>query len=398
MDLPKPKKKSNRLLLKQKKEVAEDDPKNIFGHLPPEIAKDILSRLPNVKSIFQFRSVCRSWELWSHDSHVFRMHFSRSSSSTRSKLLYFYSSYKNELHFVEFSDINEEGLIASKIQNAFVDLTPRAFSVLGSSNGIMILQDLHNWRWNCLYNPFTRDYKLVPEIDGSSSYSYWWAACHPLTNDYKIFAIRPTYDLDEFRSIAYVYCLSRNEWTRLGEFSFKVEDQSENQGVLVNGRLHCLTVQNKGKLTRFLNITSIAIMDYSVKDVPMPVEVIFRNSKRSQLAVLGGCLSVGVRRVDSRMHIWVMKTYEVESSWVKQYVFGAEFLKFDRNWRTRGEEMLRIVCLLNNEEILLAYDGHGQGNLISYNVVTKGYKTLTFGGTLPTTSFRSTVDTCCWSA
>ncbi|CAH9106615.1 unnamed protein product [Cuscuta epithymum] len=397
MDLPKPKKRSNRLLLKQKKEVAEDEPKNRFGHLPPEIAKDILSRLPNVKSIIQFRSVCRSCELWSHDSHVFRMHFSRS-SSTGSKLLYFYSS-NEELHFVEFSDINEEGLIARKIQNAFVDLTPRSFWVYGSSNGIMILQDLHNWKWNCLYNPFTRDYKLVPELDGSSSFSYWWPACHPVTNDYKIFAIRPMYNSKEFWSMVYVYSMSRNEWTKLGEFSFKVEDQSENKGVLVNGRLHCLTV--KGKLTRFLNITSIGIMDYSVKEVPMPAEVIFKNSKRSQLAVLGGCLSVGVRRVDSRMHIWVMKTYEMESSWVKQYVFGAEFLKFDRNWRSRGKEMLRIVCLLNKEEILLVYDGYGgygQGDLISYNVVTKGYKTLTFGGTLLTTSFRTTVDTCCWSA
>ncbi|CAH9103396.1 unnamed protein product [Cuscuta epithymum] len=397
MDLPKPKKTSNRLLLKQKKEVAEDEPKNRFGCLPPEIAKEILSRLPNVKSIFQFRSVCRSLELWSHDSHVFRMHFSRS-SSTGLKLLYFYSS-NVELHFVEFSDINEEGLIARKIQNAFVDLTPRSFWVHGSSNGIMILQDLHNWNWKCLYNPFTRDYKVVPELDGSSSFSYWWPACHPVTNDCKIFAIRSSYGL-VLRSIAYVYCLSRNEWTRLGEFSFEVEGHSQNQGVLVHGRIHCLTLQNKGKgkVSRFLNITSIGIMDYSVKEVPMPAEVIFKNSKRSQLAVLGGCLSVGVRRVDSRMHIWVMKTYEMESSWVKQYVFGAEFFKFDRNWRSRGEEMLQIVCLLNNEEILLAYDGDGQRNFISYNVVTKGYKTLTFGGTLPTKSFRVTIDTCCWSA
>ncbi|CAH9103398.1 unnamed protein product [Cuscuta epithymum] len=399
MDLPKPKRRSNRLLLKQNKEVAEDEPKNRFGCLPPEIAKDILSRLPNVKSIFQSRSVCRSWELWSHDSHVFRMHFSRR-SSTSSKLLYFYSSLQNELHFVEFSDINEKGLIARKIENAFRDLTLRSFSVRSSSNGIMFLKDCFNFKRKCFYNPFTGDYKLVPEVDSGYyplSYSYW-AACHPVTQEYKVFAIRPVLGLTEFRSKAYVYSLSRNEWTRLGDFPFKVEDRSGNQGVLVNGRLHCVTVKNKGKLTLLPNITSIDIMDYSVKEVPMPVEVIFRNSKRSQLVVLGECLSVGVRRVDSRVHIWVMKTYGMESSWVKQYVFGSEFLKFDRNWRSHGDEMLRIVCLLNNEEILLAYDEREQGTLIAYNFVTKGYKTLTFGGTLPTTSCSAIFDSCCWSA
>ncbi|CAH9103404.1 unnamed protein product [Cuscuta epithymum] len=396
MDLRKPKKRSNCLLLKQKKEVAEDEPKNRFGCLPPEIIKDILSRLPSVKSIFQVRSVCHLWELWSHDPHVFRMHFSRS-SSTGSKLIYFYSIPEGELHFVEFSDINEKGLIASKIKNAFVDLTPKSFSVLGSCNGIMFLEDLHNSKWKCLYNPFTRDYKLVPELDTeyeSMSYSYW-AAYHPVTEEYKVFAIHTTFDL-ECRSIASVYNVSKNEWTRIGEFPFEVR-RSGNEGGLVNGRLHWLTVQNNGILSPFPNITSIDFVDYSVKEVPMPAEVIFRKSKRSQLVVLWGCLSIGVRRIDSRMHIWVMKTYGVESSWVKQYVFGSEFLKFDRNWRSRGDEMLQIVCVLNNEEILLAYNRFGDGTLMSYNFVTKSYKTLTFGGRPSTTMVKAICDTCCWS-
>ncbi|CAH9103406.1 unnamed protein product [Cuscuta epithymum] len=289
MDLPKTKKRrSTRLLLKHEKKVAEGEPKTTFVCLPPEIIKHILSRLPNVKSILQSMSVCRSWELCARDPYDIQLHFSQS-SVTQSKLLYLYSSFKNELHSVDFSDINEKGLIGF----------------------------------------------------------------HPVTKDYKAFCIPITSNRDDSRSRAYVYSLCRNEWIPLGELPYKI-DRFCTEGVLVHGRLHWLTVQNKGKSNPFPNIISIDLMDYSVKEVPMPTEVIFRKSKRSQHVDLGGCLSVGVRRNDSRMHIWVMKTYGMESSWVKQYVFGSEFLKFDRKFWCLREEMLLIVCLLNNEEILIS--------------------------------------------
>ncbi|CAH9103408.1 unnamed protein product [Cuscuta epithymum] len=110
----------------------------------------------------------------------------------------------------------------------------------------MLLQDPSNQKWNCIYNLFTRDYKLVPKLDSQHCwYCSYGVGCHPVTYDYKTFRILITSDRDDSRSKAYVYSLSRNEWIPLGELPYKI-DRFCIQGVLVHGRLHWLTVQNKG--------------------------------------------------------------------------------------------------------------------------------------------------------
>ncbi|KAL2547741.1 F-box protein [Forsythia ovata] len=389
-----------RELKKQKCDKEEgDQPTNLISCLPDEIALEIFSRLP-IKSVLQSRFACRHWRLLTHDPYLVNMHLSQALISQRLCLiLHSDDPIRNQLHFAEFSDVGDIQTVR-KIDTPFASSMPE-FSIIGSCNGLLCLVDSLLSDTIYIYNPFTRDYKVLPNStvfeDQNVIFGFGF---NPINKDYKVIKIvyyHKTYNLDILmpsrrlmdissqRSDVQIYNLGSNEWRSIGEAPYIIDKRSL-PGVLVSGRLHWLSRLGKynGRYNRI--IISFDLSDDSFREIPKP-----GGSKiwvHFIVVVLGCCLSVAVPLPggNGAVEIWVMKEYGVQESWVKEFTLGAyipRFIhpQFQRSFRLRKNfltvKLLRNLCLLKNGEILVEYRG---GNLVSYNRDTRIFKELSFRG------------------
>ncbi|KAL7216425.1 hypothetical protein ACSBR1_028377 [Camellia fascicularis] len=183
---------------KKRKGKLEDDQRRIgMESLPPDIALDVLSRLP-ITSLLQFR---------------------------------------NQLCFVELSD-QMDNEIVRRIQTPFCD-TMLEFKVIASCNGLLCLSNSFYDDPVYIYNPFTRVYKELPKSrqfdDQELVFGFGF---HPVNNEYKIVKIT-LFQNQRGRPEVQVYTLGSTNWRTIGKVSSRLEWQELE--VLVNGRLHWLT-------------------------------------------------------------------------------------------------------------------------------------------------------------
>ncbi|CAI9772593.1 unnamed protein product [Fraxinus pennsylvanica] len=379
-----------------KEEEGEDQHLNC---LPHEIALDILSRLP-IKSVIQSRFACRSWNLLSHDLQLVNMHMSRALICQRLCLI-FHSDYpiRNQLHFVEFSDVDDNEIVR-KIDTPFVGSTPE-FNMIGSCNGLLCLIDSLLADSIYIYNPFTRDYKVLPKsVEFEDQIVIVGFGFHPITKEYKVIKIvyypnaynleiprhfRRLTNMSSRRSDVEIFNLGTNEWRSIGEAPYRLEKRS-SPGVLLSGRLHWMSQRGNYNWRRDRIIVSFDLVDDSFQEIPRPDTG--RSWTNGHLAVLGGCLSAAVpfRGGNGALDIWVMKEYGVKDSWVKEFTVGAYSPRFIlpklkkpyRIWKNfLGRRFVRIICLLKNGDILVEYRG---GTLVSYNPDSEIFKEVSFRG------------------
>ncbi|CAI9772594.1 unnamed protein product [Fraxinus pennsylvanica] len=370
----------------------EDEPTNRLSCLAHEIGLDILSRLP-IKSVIQSRFACRSWNLLSHDPRLVHMHMSMALIYQRVCLI-FHSNYplRNQLHFLEVLDVDDNQIVR-KIGTPFADSMPE-FSVIGSVNGLLCLIDSLSADSIYIYNPFTRDYKVLPKsIEFQEQIVMFGFGFHPITKEYKLIKIvyYPNVNnlkiarkcsrlMTSHRSDVQIYNLGTNEWRSMGEAPYRLEKRS-SPGVLVSGRLHWMS--QMAKYTRI--IVSFDLSNDSFREIPNPDtgHLIWTSS---HVAVLGGCLSAATHSGNGALDIWVMKEYGVQESWVKMFTLGAY------SPRTTGPELqngclswhnffagnsVRILCVMETGEILVEYNG---GILVCYNPDSGKFKNLSFQG------------------
>ncbi|KAL2458312.1 F-box protein [Forsythia ovata] len=392
--------------LKKKKchKEEEDEPTNLISCLPDEIALEILSRLP-IKSVLQSRFACRHWRLLTHDPHLVNMHLSQALTSQRLCLI-LQSTYpiRNQLSFVEFSDVDHIQTVR-KFDTPFARSMPPEFSIVVSCNGLLCLVDSLLANSIYIYNPFTRDYKLLPKsIEFQDQFVIFGFGFHPVTKEYKVIKIvyyPSVYNLDNpnhlwrlmynisHRSYVQIYNLCTNEWRSIGEAPYMLEKRS-SPGVLVSGRLHWMSQCGKLNGRRHRIIVSFDLSDDSFRQIQKPESGDLRCWFSSHVVVLGGCLCVFVHVPlhpgNEVIDIWVMKEYGVQESWVKEYTIGPNYSpsyigpklrKSYSIWRNLSWESVRILCLLKNGEILLE---HKSRSLMSYNRESGMLKNLTFQG------------------
>ncbi|KAL2524833.1 F-box protein [Abeliophyllum distichum] len=389
--------------LKKKKCDKEegDEPTNLISCLPDEIALEIFSRLP-IKSVLQSRVSCRHWRMLTHDPHLVNMHLSQALTSQRLCLI-IQSDYpiRNQLSFVEFSDVDHIQIVR-KLDTPFARSMPE-FSIIGSCNGLLCLVDSLLANSIYIYNPFTRDYKVLPKsIDFQYQTVIFGFGFHPVTKEYKVIKIiyYPLYDLDNpnhSQKLTYtdshishveIYNLCTNEWRSIGEAPYVLE-KSSSPGVLVSGRLHWMSLCGKLNGHHDRIIVSFDLSDDSFRKITKPESGDSRSWLSSYVVELGGCLCAFVHLPTSygAMDIWVMKEYGVQESWVKEYTIrshysssyiGPQLRKFYSIWRNYlSGKLVKILCLLKNGEILLKYQS---GSLVSYNPDNGMFKNLTLQG------------------
>ncbi|KAA8524836.1 hypothetical protein F0562_011259 [Nyssa sinensis] len=362
---------------KLKCKLEDVQPRDGMKNLPRDIALDILSRLP-ITSLLQFRFVCRSWRFLSQDPDLVKLHFSRTAKNN--PCLIFHCDYpiRNQLYFVDFSD-QDDNQTVRKIDTPICAAMPE-FYVVGSCNGLLCL---YNSLYNdpvYIYNPFTRDYKRLPEsrLQFQEKEVLFGFGFHPNSREYKV--VKIVYSSRSWRrsrSEVQIFSLgSSTTWRSIGKVVYRLE-RSE---ALVNGRLHWVT-----RPVRLRRIVSFDLADEKFEEVPKP-SCGGLNRCNYHLAVLGGCLSAVVYCNYGKLEIWVMKDYNVKESWVKEFKIGAYSPKFlEQNlvqsygiWNnTLNGKLARVLCLLKNGNVLIEYKG---GVLVSYDPGSGKFKNLVFKG------------------
>ncbi|KAL5076441.1 hypothetical protein RYX36_015425, partial [Vicia faba] len=206
-----------------------------FGYDQPGIhVREILSRLP-VKTLVQFRCVCKSWNSLISDNKFSRKHFNL--STTR------------DLHVISYDEpLNRFVLKSYPLQSVFTDLTTNFTQlgfpynspfehnlhyIVGSCDGILCLADYHN-SFVVLWNPSIRKFKELPPFEHPElppAVKYGFGYDH-VSHNYKVVVVYD-YSTQDTTKIK-VYTLTTNSsWRNIQTLPFPSEFGYDQPGIHV---------------------------------------------------------------------------------------------------------------------------------------------------------------------
>ncbi|XP_050290062.1 F-box/LRR-repeat/kelch-repeat protein At2g27520-like [Quercus robur] len=209
--------------------------KAMLNDLSEDVLMDIFSRLP-VKTLLQFKSVCKSWYDIIKDPIFITKHVNRSNHSN----------------------------------NGYVAATCRDDTFHGSCNGVLCLNGSKIGDMNFLFNPVTGEFKELPKPDYPvNELGEDKIVVHiglgfghdPKTNDYRLVRISDSKKMrDSFYSGVDVHSLSTNSWRRKDRLVHgTIVDNSFSKGDL-NGVLHWKGAIGKNKVIRDI------IISFNIRD------------------------------------------------------------------------------------------------------------------------------------
>ncbi|PIA31523.1 hypothetical protein AQUCO_04900079v1 [Aquilegia coerulea] len=340
--------------------------------LPCEIIhENILTRLP-IKSLLQFKCVCKSWYKLIRTPRFVKIHSDQCKNDPKFMLVY---STKDDGVNVYSLEYGENHLI-NVVKIPFFGF--QFHRILGSCNGLVFVA---NMGMMYLWNPSTREYKLVPfspqptKSATSSTYGFGYNA---ITKDYEIIMISAFFSHQPYYSRYNIYSLRNNSWGgTFQDMSPYVE--THDMGYLFNDALHW-------EGTRCQSIIAFDIADRNFREFP-----IAPTSEPRFLAItmasINGCFSIGIH-FRFGVEIWMMKDYGVEESWTKMIKFSrprprpgsnpiSSVLKcFAMNISTQNMDM-PAACTL--EELLSKLGG---GNKKTEQLIAKSFSATMYTETL----------------
>ncbi|CAI9294885.1 unnamed protein product [Lactuca saligna] len=396
---------------KKRSKLLDEDDDRIHGegfgleNLPRDVLLDILAKLP-ISSLIQFRFVCRSWKLLSVDPELSRLHHAAVAENDPTLLFHCDYPIRNQLSFVELSsggggdededDEDDDDKIVRKISTPFCSSMPE-FNVVGSCNGLLCLSDSLYGEPVYVFNPFSRDYLELPKSKQFQEQEVMFGfGFHPITNEYKVVKIvyyrnrqgnrrvsrnNRNYPKSEVQILTISKETNKNTWRSLGKVPYQLDRQAAEVPV-VNGRIHWLS--RPGRVAGVLGraIISFDLKDEQFKVVTKPNHVTVIRSN-FHLAVIRGCLAAVISCGYGKLEIWVMKEYDSQESWMKEFVihgvYPARVPNHENHYQIGrpglSRRMVRVLCVLKNGEILLEYRG---GSLVKYDPKWKEFKDVVF--------------------
>lgn len=274
---------------------------------PDEVILQILARLP-VKSLFRFKSVCKSWYRLPSDKY-FTSLFNQ--LSVKEQLLVAQVSDSSSLICVD----NLRG-----VSELSLDFVRDRVRIRVSSNGLLCCSSIPEKGVYYVCNPSTREYRKLPKSrerpvtrfypDGEATLV--GLACDLSRNKFNVvlagyhrsFGQRP-----DGSFICLVFDSESNKWRKfvsvLEECSFT--HMSKNQVVFVNGMLHWL-------MSGLCYILALDVEHDVWRKISLPDEIKIGNGGGNRVYLLesDGFLSV-IQLSDVWMKIWKMSEYETET-------------------------------------------------------------------------------------
>ncbi|KAG5551630.1 hypothetical protein RHGRI_009897 [Rhododendron griersonianum] len=303
--------------------------------LPTPLVIDILSRLP-IKTLFDFRRVCKDWLSLISDPYFANLHLSKSHVG-----LFFetvgVNPEKTELK-LNLVDIH---ISPSPPRNASMELVTKInlpkgsipTNIIGSCNGLLCLGTRYSDGPICVCNPLLCDLVTLPNCPSGRSISSFSCAFgySPMTDQYKVVRCFGLGDVDPVTGRetceAEIYTLGEGSWRSIGKIPARIYSNSINS--FLNGSLHWVN----------LYLYCIYCFDFGseqLRPVPKPSEFGTVQGKCGYLLmrveVVRGCLSVCNSSEPDHAEVWVMKDYGVKESWCKDFVIDTRMIDNSRRF------------------------------------------------------------------
>ncbi|KAI8537981.1 hypothetical protein RHMOL_Rhmol09G0065500 [Rhododendron molle] len=289
-----------------------------FPDLPHEIITEILARLP-VKSLLQFRSVCKSWLSLISNPHFVKSHLSlayKSDDYTHRRLVLSCVRPHFDLKSCTL------GSILNDQSDTAVDLDyplrapHNSVWIVGSCNGLVCIAIEEDAVF--LWNPTTRKSNRLPDSGVRMRYGcfiiygFGYDLC---SDDYKVVVIFCVLRSGgSYETEVKVYSLRTDTWRRIGDFCHGIP--LNDSGRYLSGSLHWSASGVQGSSYSW-DIVSLDLANEVYGKVVLPN--CGEGRFDSTLEILRGCLCVLCNFPGTRSDIWVMKEYGQTESWTKLF-------------------------------------------------------------------------------
>ncbi|KAL2530864.1 F-box/kelch-repeat protein [Forsythia ovata] len=281
--------------------------------LPQELIFDIISRLP-VKSLVQFRCVCKSWLSLISSPEFAKTHLKISSEKNRGEPDSLAFGRCTE-HGVTLHSCNLDSFMhETKSINAaeiYGDTMVSSLWMIGSINGLICLSVRPNEIF--LWNPSIRKSKALPpsgfhcgQYSFVSTYGFGYDS---LNDDYKVVETFGFMQGYEYIAEVKIYSLRTNSWRSIE--SWPRTFISGSSCVFINGAFHW-----PGRSQRPWHMTSLNLVTEMYEEVPMPRYDPVSSLSNLSLGVLRGRLCVFCK-YNTHLDVWMMNEYGVGKSWTR---------------------------------------------------------------------------------
>ncbi|XP_058732654.1 F-box protein CPR1-like [Vicia villosa] len=258
-------------------------------YVPGELITSILLTLP-VKSLIRFKCISKPWFSLISDPNFFVLHFQH---TTLTRGIEFIS---NDLGQTTSIDFEEQFDLENASVKRFNFLHPQPDSliqIISFCRGFIFFQYSSSF---CIFTPCTNVHKQTPLAPAQ----------------------------EDFSRLEY-FSLKDNKWKEFEDtyFLYTIDKIEPIVGPLFNDAIHWVAVHSDSLMKV---IIAFDLTERKLFDMPYPNGV-GHNSDHYELWVYQEFLSLWAMDCEtSRTEIWLMKEYNVNSSWIKAIVFAVQIL------------------------------------------------------------------------
>ncbi|XP_019419223.1 PREDICTED: F-box/kelch-repeat protein At3g23880-like [Lupinus angustifolius] len=342
-----------------------------------ELIYEILLWLP-VKSLIQFKCVCKLWNSLISSSDFVKKHVDRSSIDPNLR--------NHRLLGIDYY-LDHKFLLSPSLRSVIDDLSRPIFDessfelclgveIVQSCNGLICWMNYENDNCVNYLNPSTKFKSQSPPC-----FDHPWVFGDVDELCFTLFGFGYDHINDTYKTIA-IYCdpigkktmvkvyelgVSRS-WRDMQSLQFfpcsNIDTYSEDYGKFVSGTLNWLCLScDKSLVIVSLDITNETFEEISVPNVVTTLDYV----GSTKLWVLGGCLCLSCDFNKAHFVLWQMKLYGVIESW-------NIFLKI--SYMDIGPYYPRPLFMWDNNEIMLKINDDGR--FIVYNYRCNSLKHLEF--------------------
>lgn len=292
--------------------------------IPDDMMEEILLRLP-VKCLLRFKYVCKSWLSLISDPHFAKFHYDLGADPTDQLLIKSYwETHSRDIEASLYDDSTKAVVNIPYPSPSYID---EGIKFEGSCRGFLLVTTTVVSSGKVVYfmiwNPSTglrkRFNKVFPTLEYLRGIGY-----DPSTDDYVVVMIRLGQEVQCFS-------LRSNSWSRFeGTLPFRKNTSVTHthallNGSYLNGALHWLVYS----YDYYFKIIAFDLVERKLFEIPLPRQFV---EHRCCLIVMGGCLCLFCTTYVPAQpaQMWMMKEYNVQSSWTKTVVVSAEDVIYGR--------------------------------------------------------------------
>ncbi|RHN63605.1 putative F-box domain-containing protein [Medicago truncatula] len=326
----------------------------ITADMPEEIIVEILLRLP-VRSLLQFRCVCKLWKTLISDPQFAKKHVSISTAYPQ-LVSVFVSIAKCNLVSYPLKPLLDNPS-AHRVEPAdFEMIHTTSMTIIGSCNGLLCLSDFYQFTlWNPSIKLKSKPSPTIIAFDSfdSKRFLYRGFGYDQVNDRYKVLAVvQNCYNLDETKTL--IYTFGGKDWTTIQKFPCdpsRCDLGRLGVGKFVSGNLNWIVSK---KVIVFFDIEKET---YGEMSLPQDY-----GDKNTVLYVSSNRIYVSFDH-SNKTHwvVWMMKEYGVVESWTKLMIIPQDKLT------SPGPYCLSDALFISEHGVLLMRPQHSKLSVYNLN-------------------------------